>query len=49
MNLLTDPVFRVRTPDGPGIVSLPGLLALLGEDRIESLPGSVEHYCGVVS
>ncbi|HQW20069.1 MAG TPA: type I-E CRISPR-associated protein Cse1/CasA [Rhodocyclaceae bacterium] len=43
MNLLTDPVFRVRTPDGPGIVSLPGLLALLGEDRIESLPGLQRH------
>jgi len=43
MNLLTDPVFRVRTPDGAGTVSLPELLALLGEDRVESLPGLQRH------
>lgn len=43
MNLLTDPIFRVRTPDGAGTVSLPELLALLGEDRVESLPGLQRH------
>lgn len=43
MNLLTDPVFRVRTSDGTGAISLPELLALLGEDRVESLPGLQRH------
>lgn len=43
MNLLTDPVFRVRTPDGTNGVSLPELLTLLGEDRVESLPGLQRH------
>lgn len=43
MNLLTDPVFRVRTPEGPATANLPELLALLGEDRIESLPGLQRH------
>jgi CRISPR system Cascade subunit CasA len=43
MNLLTDLVFRVRTPEGPATASLPELLALLGEDRVESLPGLQRH------
>lgn len=43
MNLLTDHVFRVRTPDGAGTVSLPELLALLGKDRVECLPGLQRH------
>lgn len=43
MNLLTDPVFRVRTPEGTSGASLPELLALLGEDRVESLPGLQRH------
>ena len=43
MNLLTDPVFRVRTPEGVSVASLPELLALLGEDRVESLPGLQRH------
>lgn len=43
MNLLTDPVFRVRTPEGPATASLPELLALLGEDRVESLSGLQRH------
>lgn len=42
-NLLTDPVFRVRTPEGPATASLPELLALLGCDRVESLPGLQRH------
>ena len=43
MNLLTDLVFRVRTPEGPATASLPELLALLGEDRVDSLPGLQRH------
>lgn len=43
MNLLTDPVFRVRTAEGTNGASLPELLALLGEDRVESLPGLQRH------
>lgn len=43
MNLLTDSVFRVRTPEGPATASLPELLALFGEDRVESLPGLQRH------
>jgi len=43
MNLLTNPVFRVRMLEGPAIASLPELLALLGEDRVESLPGLQRH------
>lgn len=43
MNLLTEPVFRVQTPEGTNSASLPELLALLGEDRVESLPGLQRH------
>lgn len=43
MNLLTDPIFRVRTPEGTNGASLPELLALLGEDQVESLPGLQRH------
>lgn len=43
MNLLTDPIFRVRTPDGPATVCLPELLALLGQDRVDSLTGLQRH------
>lgn len=43
MNLLTNPVFRVQTPEGTTGASLPELLALLGEDRVESLPGLQRH------
>ncbi|MEF3169273.1 MAG: type I-E CRISPR-associated protein Cse1/CasA [Deltaproteobacteria bacterium] len=43
MNLLVDPVFRVRTSTGLGRYSLPELMALLGEDRVESLPGLQRH------
>lgn len=43
MNLLTDPVFRVQTQEGTTGASLPELLALLGEDRVESLPGLQRH------
>ncbi|WP_300340732.1 type I-E CRISPR-associated protein Cse1/CasA [Accumulibacter sp.] len=43
MNLLTDPVLRVQTPEGTNGASLPELLALLGEDRVESLPGLQRH------
>lgn len=43
MNLLTDPLLRVQTPDGSERLSLPGLLAALGRDRVESLPGIQRH------
>lgn len=43
MNLLTEPVFRVETTAGREQLSLPGLLAVLGEDRVESLPGIQRH------
>jgi len=43
MNLLANPIFRVRTPEGATSASLPELLALLGEDRVESLPGLQRH------
>lgn len=43
MNLLTDPLFRVRLADTKQGVSLPELLSLLGEDRVESLPSLQRH------
>lgn len=43
MNLLTDRLFRALTPDGPAGLDLPGLLAALGADRVESLPGLQRH------
>jgi len=43
MNLLVDPVFRVRTPEGQGRYSLPELMTLLGVDQVESLPGLQRH------
>lgn len=43
MNLLVDPIFRVRTSAGIGNYDLPGLMALLGEDKVESLPGLQRH------
>ncbi|HMW81468.1 MAG TPA: type I-E CRISPR-associated protein Cse1/CasA, partial [Accumulibacter sp.] len=43
MNLLLDPLFRVRLPEQTMRVSLPELLALLGDDRVESLPGVQRH------
>ena len=43
MNLLLEPLFRVHLPDQTTRASLPELLALLGEDRVESLPGLQRH------
>ncbi len=43
MNLLLDPLFRVRLQGQTIRASLPELLALLGEDRVESLPGLQRH------
>lgn len=43
MNLLTEPVFRAQTTAGLTTVSLPGLLAALGADEVESLPGLQRH------
>ncbi|MBE2294871.1 MAG: type I-E CRISPR-associated protein Cse1/CasA [Phycisphaerales bacterium] len=43
MNLLTEPVFRIQTTAGVMKMSLPGLLAALGTDMVESLPGLQRH------
>ncbi|MFZ1830287.1 MAG: type I-E CRISPR-associated protein Cse1/CasA [Candidatus Competibacteraceae bacterium] len=43
MNLLIEPLFRVRTPAGLKSLSLPGLLAALGEDAVDSLLGLQRH------
>lgn len=43
MNLLADPVFRVETDKGVQRLTLPGLLAALGDDRVEALPGLQRH------
>ncbi len=43
MNVRTDPLLRVLTAQGPARLSLPGLLAALGADRVESLPGLQRH------
>ena len=43
MNLLIEPLFRVRTPSGIKSLSLPGLLAALGEDAVDSLSGLQRH------
>ena len=43
MNLLTDPVFRTETDRGRETLTLPGLLAALGEDRVETLGGIQRH------
>ncbi|MCU7904948.1 MAG: type I-E CRISPR-associated protein Cse1/CasA [Candidatus Thiodiazotropha sp. (ex Epidulcina cf. delphinae)] len=43
MNLLTEPVFRIRTSQGLQTLSLPALLAALGGDEVASLPGLQRH------
>ena len=43
MNLLTDPLLRVETATGQERMTLPGLLANLGEDRVEGLTGIQRH------
>lgn len=43
MNLLTDPLLRVETSDGLERMTLPSLLAALGEDRVEALTGIQRH------
>jgi CRISPR system Cascade subunit CasA len=43
MNLLLDPLFRVCSHEQTLRASLPELLALLGEDRVDSLPGLQRH------
>ncbi len=43
MNLLTDPLLRVQTRQGLQRLSLPGLLAALGQDDVEQLPGIQQH------
>jgi len=43
MNLLTEPIFRTQTNRRQQTLSLPALLAALGRDEIESLPGLQRH------
>lgn len=43
MNLLTEPLLRVETTSGQERMTLPGLLAALGEDRVEALTGIQRH------
>lgn len=43
MNLLTEPLLRVETAAGLERMTLPGLLAALGEDRVEALTGIQRH------
>lgn len=43
MNLLTDPLLRVETTHGPCRMTLPALLAALGQDEVEHLPGIQRH------
>ncbi|MGD8854423.1 MAG: type I-E CRISPR-associated protein Cse1/CasA [Gammaproteobacteria bacterium] len=43
MNLLTDPLLRVETATGLERMTLPGLMAALGEDRVEALTGIQRH------
>lgn len=43
MNLLLEQLFRVRLSEQTSKASLPELLALLGEDRVDSLPGLQRH------
>ena len=43
MNLLLEPLFRVRLQEQTIRASLPELLAMLGEDRVDSLPGLQRH------
>ncbi|HML52672.1 MAG TPA: type I-E CRISPR-associated protein Cse1/CasA [Solidesulfovibrio magneticus] len=43
-NLLVDPVFRVRARTGMVQASLPGVLALLGQDEVVDFPGLRPHH-----
>jgi len=43
MNLLTDPLLRVKTTDGQENMTLPSLLAALGQSRVETLIGIQRH------
>jgi CRISPR system Cascade subunit CasA len=43
MNLLTDPILRTHTDQGPQSLSLPALLSVLGRDGVESLTGLQRH------
>lgn len=43
MNLLTDPLLRTETSDGLRRLSLPELMAALGRDQVEHLPGLQRH------
>jgi CRISPR system Cascade subunit CasA len=43
MNLLIDPIFRTKTCQGTRPLNLPALLAALGQNEVESLPGLQRH------
>jgi CRISPR system Cascade subunit CasA len=43
MNLLTEPILRAHTNQGPQSLNLPALLSALGRDEVESLPGLQRH------
>jgi len=43
MNLLTNPLFRAETVNGPQRFSLPALLSALGKTQVESLTGLQRH------
>ena len=47
MNLLTDDVFQVIIPEGTIRLSLPALLAALGDDRVEALTGLQRHQSDI--
>ncbi len=43
LDLLKEPIFRVETSEGPQRLSLPGLMAALGKDRVEGYVGLQRH------
>jgi len=47
MNLLTDDLFQAVTDEGPGRLSLPGLLEALGADRVLALSGVQRHQADI--
>ena len=48
MNLLTDDVFKVISQKGSFRASLPELLAVLGQDRVEALAGVQRHQADIL-
>src|SRR5690625_3777739 len=48
MNLLIDPVFQVMRHGGRETVTLPELLARLGRDEVDALPGLQRHQVDTI-